>query len=95
MFSPGYVYFCLFNSHVTFSLNAAVEFLTQVIRKEICRRKAGADLQDPGTVSPTLLSNFTLFFRQALLNISSSTDNKQSTAALLKQTPMTMSLTAE
>ena len=46
--------FIFFNSHVTFSLNAASEYLMQVIRKEICRRKPGADLQDPGTVSPTL-----------------------------------------
>lgn len=83
------------NSHVTLSLNAAVELLRQMTRKEIGRRKPGADLQDPGTVPPILLGNFTLFFRQALLNISSSTDKKQSRAALRQQTPVTMSLMAE
>lgn len=64
VFKPGYVYFCL-NSHALFCLNAVGGSWWKVIRKEVCRRKPGADLKDLWPVPPTFLSNFTLFFQRA------------------------------
>ena len=64
--------FLFFNFHISFPSNAAVDFLMKSYQEGSLQKKTGADLQDPICMSPTLLSNCTLFFRQALLNISSS-----------------------